>query len=143
MIQALNLLILAPFLPFSRSFTPLRMKIRAHYCSSIGTEWKMAHSDDQEIYEAEELAAYDAHDAPDSGFEAAAMERAVMLADEMKKNHLLKVKSSTNSHVTTNSLHPISKVVSAKAIILEGCLQRLEYRSIFIVLFSSEQWRYC
>lgn len=40
----------------------------------------------QDIYEAEESAAFDAHDVSDAGMEAAAMERAVMMAaDIMKK----------------------------------------------------------
>lgn len=40
----------------------------------------------QDLYDAEESAAFDAHDVSDAGMEAAAMERAVMLAaDIMKK----------------------------------------------------------
>jgi hypothetical protein len=43
----------------------------------------------QEVYEAEEAAAFDAHDVSDAGMEAAAMERAVMMAADMmkKKKH--------------------------------------------------------
>ncbi len=113
MLKSLNLLIVAIILPYSRSFTPLLIKIGSQSLRRDGAVTStMAHSDEQEIYEAEELAAYDAHDAPDAGLEAAAMERAVMLADEMKKSHVFKGKSSTKAKVVTNSLHPTSNVVS-------------------------------
>jgi hypothetical protein len=42
-------------------------------------------SSEDEIFEAEEEAAFDAHDLSDAGFEAAAMERAVMFAYDMMK----------------------------------------------------------
>ena len=40
---------------------------------------------DESILDAEEAAAIDAHDVSDAGMEGAAMERAVILAEEMKK----------------------------------------------------------
>lgn len=40
----------------------------------------------QEIFDSEEEAAVDAHDLSDAGFEAAAMERAVMMAEDMLAN---------------------------------------------------------
>jgi hypothetical protein len=43
------------------------------------------YDDSDSLLEAEEAAAFDAHDLSDAGMEAAAMERAVMMADEMKK----------------------------------------------------------
>ncbi len=43
------------------------------------------HYDDEEIFDAEEAAAYDASDVSDSGMEAAVMERAVMIAYDMMK----------------------------------------------------------
>ena len=43
--------------------------------------------DDNSILEAEEDAAFDAHDLSDAGMEAAAMERAVMMAEEYKHDH--------------------------------------------------------
>ena len=46
--------------------------------------------DDESLFEAEEAAAIDAHDVNDSGLEAAAMERAVMLAEEFKEQQMKK-----------------------------------------------------
>ncbi|KAL7463210.1 hypothetical protein ACHAXS_003583 [Conticribra weissflogii] len=40
---------------------------------------------DNDLYDAEDAAAFDAHDLSDAGMEAAAMERAVMMAEEFKK----------------------------------------------------------
>ena len=45
---------------------------------------------DDSLFEAEEAAAIDAHDVNDSGLEAAAMERAVMLAEEYKEQQMKK-----------------------------------------------------
>ena len=42
-------------------------------------------NDSDDLFEAEEAAAFDAHDLSDAGLEAAAMERAVILAEDMKK----------------------------------------------------------
>jgi hypothetical protein len=89
------------------------MKIGSH-SNRFGIVWKMVDSDNQEIYEAAELAAYDAHDAPDAGVEAAAMERAVMMADEMKKSHRIKGKTSAKSKELTGSLNPKTKFVSVE-----------------------------
>ena len=49
----------------------------AHSASDIHEETA------EELLESEEAAAWDAHDAPDAGMEAAAEERAVMLAAEL------------------------------------------------------------
>ncbi|KAK1737545.1 hypothetical protein QTG54_011831 [Skeletonema marinoi] len=46
--------------------------------------------DDESLLEAEDAAAIDAHDLSDSGLEAAAMERAVMLAEEYKEEQIKK-----------------------------------------------------
>lgn len=47
-------------------------------------------TDDESLFEAEEAAAIDAHDVNDSGLEAAAMERAVMMAEEFKEQQMKK-----------------------------------------------------
>eukprot|EP00986_Skeletonema_menzelii_P005723 scaffold2119_cov138-Skeletonema_menzelii.AAC.3 len=47
-------------------------------------------TDDESLLDAEEAAAIDAHDVNDSGLEAAAMERAVMLAEEYKAQQMRK-----------------------------------------------------
>jgi len=47
-------------------------------------------TDDESLLEAEDAAAIDAHDLSDSGLEAAAMERAVMLAEEYKEEQIKK-----------------------------------------------------
>jgi len=46
-----------------------------------------------EVHDSEEAAAWDAHDAPDAGMEAAAEERAVMLAAELVKDMIAKRKA--------------------------------------------------
>jgi len=55
-------------------------KIRTAYLST----------DEESLLDAEEAAAIDAHDVNDSGLEAAAMERAVMLAEEYKEQQMKK-----------------------------------------------------
>ena len=47
-------------------------------------------TDDESLFDAEEAAAIDAHDVNDSGLEAAAMERAVMMAEEFKEQQMKK-----------------------------------------------------
>ena len=47
---------------------------------------------EEDIFEAEEAAAFDAHDISDSGVEAAVMERAVMMAYDMMKKKKLEFK---------------------------------------------------
>lgn len=55
------------------------------YLGSSTYQLNLQSDDDEEIYEAEEAAAYDAIHVPDSGMEAAVMERAVMMAYDMMK----------------------------------------------------------
>ena len=80
------LLVLAALIYPSSSFSPLLMKI------GLASNILNSPNSDQDMYDAEEFAAYDAHDAPDAGLEAAAMERAVMMAEEMRKTHHIKGK---------------------------------------------------
>ena len=54
-------------------------------------------TDDESLLEAEDAAAVDAHDLSDSGLEAAAMERAVMLAEEYKEQQLKKKEMNRES----------------------------------------------
>ena len=49
-----------------------------------------SHSADDDLYDAEEAAAVDAHDVSDPGMEAAAMERAVMIAEDFKEEQIKK-----------------------------------------------------
>jgi hypothetical protein len=49
--------------------------------------------DDDDIFDAEEAAAYDAHDISDAGIESAAMERAVMMAYRMMANRRKSLKT--------------------------------------------------
>ena len=53
-------------------------------------------TDDESLFEAEEAAAIDAHDVNDSGLEAAAMERAVMMAEEFKEQQMMKGKNRSD-----------------------------------------------
>ena len=74
-------------------------------------EWNEAHlahgiadvheEDATELRESEEMAAFDAHDAPDAGMEAAAEEWAVMLAAEL--THKLKTKQANNNQSSNNN----------------------------------------
>ena len=53
-----------------------------HVAKKLGTD----NDDGSSLLEAEDDAAFDAHDLSDPAMEAAAMERAVMMAEDMKKN---------------------------------------------------------
>ncbi|KAL7504698.1 hypothetical protein ACHAXN_002284 [Cyclotella atomus] len=66
----------------------VRTKIQ-HYPRSMFVISSLASGgkDDESILEAEDAAAFDAHDLSDAGMEAAAMERAVMMAEEYKHDH--------------------------------------------------------
>eukprot|EP00977_Amphora_coffeiformis_P009756 scaffold2246_cov162-Amphora_coffeaeformis.AAC.15 len=76
-----------------------------------GQQWNEAHvaqgidavheEDATELRESEELAMWDAHDAPDAGMEAAAEEWAVMLAAEL--THQLKTNTKTTSQNNNNN----------------------------------------
>jgi hypothetical protein len=63
--------------------TPTKLPTKTK--ASIKSEVKTDDADDS-LLDAEDAAAFDAHDLSDPGMEAAAMERAVMMAEEMKKN---------------------------------------------------------
>eukprot|EP00557_Chaetoceros_sp_GSL56_P003709 CAMPEP_0176493872 /NCGR_PEP_ID=MMETSP0200_2-20121128/9777_1 /TAXON_ID=947934 /ORGANISM="Chaetoceros sp., Strain GSL56" /LENGTH=353 /DNA_ID=CAMNT_0017891557 /DNA_START=1209 /DNA_END=2267 /DNA_ORIENTATION=+ len=53
--------------------------------------------DHQNLYEAEEEAAFDAHDLSDAGMEAAAMERAIMMANNLLRKKREELKDKTES----------------------------------------------
>lgn len=52
--------------------------------------------DNDDLFDAEEAAAMDAHDLSDAGMEAASMERALMMAEEYKQTHHTKSQVSDN-----------------------------------------------
>ena len=58
----------------------------APHVVTVNSRTTMRSHSHQEIFDSEEEAAVDAHDLPDAGFEAAAMERAVMMAEDMLAN---------------------------------------------------------
>mmetsp|Transcript_28760 Transcript_28760/g.60054 ORF Transcript_28760/g.60054 Transcript_28760/m.60054 type:complete len:152 (+) Transcript_28760:141-596(+) len=69
------------FLPSPGRHVNLRSCRHAALTSNTGG----GENDDNDFYDAEDAAAFDAHDLSDAGMEAAAMERAVMMAEEFKK----------------------------------------------------------
>lgn len=74
------LTLLVTFVTLSKSFAPSNFREVTLVTRLHGG---MHHYSDDEIYDSEEAAANDAHDVSDPGMEAAAMERAVMMAHEM------------------------------------------------------------
>jgi len=60
--------------------------------------------EEEELLEAEEAAAFDAHDVSDPGLEAAAMERAVMMAEELKEGASVVRKPMRKLPVTSKSV---------------------------------------
>ena len=82
------ILILASVLFVANSFT-LHPQQWSHK-----TSFTKLRQSEEDLFEAEEAAAFDAHDLSDSGVEAAVMERAVMMAYDMmrKKKQELKEK---------------------------------------------------
>lgn len=70
---------------------------------------------DDSLFDAEEAAAIDAHDISDSGMEAAAMERAVMLAAEYKEERMKKQVKKQMDHIKSVEEHykDVEKDISA------------------------------
>jgi len=62
-------------------------------------------TDDESLLENEEAAAIDAHDISDPGVEAAAMERAVMLAQEYKEEQMKKNSKKRKDHIKSVEEH--------------------------------------
>ena len=62
-------------------------------------------TDDESLLDAEEAAAIDAHDVNDPGLEGAAMERAVMLAEEYKEQQLKKNDKKRSDRIKTIEEH--------------------------------------
>jgi hypothetical protein len=72
-------------------------------------------TDGRSMFDAEEAAAIDAHDISDSGMEAAAMERAVMLAAEYKEERMKKQVKKQMDHIKSVEEHykDVEKDISA------------------------------
>jgi len=62
-------------------------------------------TDEDSLLDAEDAAAIDAHDLSDSGLEAAAMERAVMLAEEYKEQQIKKNKKKRTERIRSIEDH--------------------------------------
>jgi hypothetical protein len=92
------------------SFIPLLMKYGS-YPNRVG----LLSSNNQDIFDSEEAAAFDAHDAPDAGFEAAAMERSVMMADQIIKQRHTKGKIKEVQKFETELKIPMEDVVSIQS----------------------------
>lgn len=79
---------LVVFSNIASAFLPspgLHVDLRSCQHSALTSNTGGGENDDNDFYDAEDAAAFDAHDLSDAGMEAAAMERAVMMAEEFKK----------------------------------------------------------
>ena len=91
---------------------------------------------DEDLLEAEEEAAYDAHDLSDAGMEAVAMERAVMMAEEYRESHshpqkanvdeldVPDVKASHDSDIRTKSVEEHYNSVEKDITEIENLIKR-------------------
>lgn len=73
----------------------------------------MQTSEDDTLSDAEDAAAFDAHDLSDPGMEAAAMERAVMMAEEFKVNQSNKKRQHSQKQIKLETKKDISREMHA------------------------------
>ncbi len=74
------------------SITTAAFSFTTHFMPRKSSSLSRIKQTDEDLFEAEEAAAFDAHDISDSGVEAAVMERAVMIAYDMMRKKKTELK---------------------------------------------------
>jgi len=87
--------------PLGHHSFSIRPNVRLDINTATTSSRQLAVSSHQEVFDAEEAAAFDAHDVSDAGIEAAMMEAAVMTADEIFRSHHYKKPSPTTNRKQT------------------------------------------